>query len=299
MTSAKLGRWRHPAAHRHRTDGRRPPPVATTDPGSLRMPHPDHPAAPLRVRDAGEGAPPLVLLHAFPLESRMWDEQLRSLSAAHRVVAPDLRGAGDSPGPDDAAAYSVAGWADDVLALLDERRLDRPVVVGAGEGGAVALAVARRRPDRLGGLVLVGTGALAPTDEQRAVAERQAAWLARGGAAGSLADWVIGSLADQAPRRPEVVKEAKFMLEEADPDGLLGALHAISTWEGVPAGPTDVPTLLVRGALDQLTTALALRQLQRSLPGADRAEVPDAGHLPNMEAPEAFDAVLVRWLADR
>jgi pimeloyl-ACP methyl ester carboxylesterase len=263
------------------------------------MPDPHHPAAPLRVRDAGEGSPPLVLLHAFPLQSRMWDEQLRSLSGAHRVVAPDLRGAGDSPGPDDPAAYSVASWVDDVLGLLDERGLERPVLVGAGEGGTVALAVARRRPERLGGLVLVGTGALGPTGEQRAVAERQAAWLSRGGAVGALADWVIGSLADQAPRRPEVVKEAKFMLEEAEPDGLLGALHALTTWEGVEPGPTGVPTLLVRGELDQLTTALGLRQLQRSLPGADRAEVPDAGHLPNMEAPEAFDAVLERWLAGR
>lgn len=263
------------------------------------MPDADHALGPLRVRDVGTGAPALVLLHAFPLQGRMWEEQLGSLSGSHRVVAPDLRGSGDSRGPDDPEAYSVAGWADDVLALVDELGLERPVLVGAGEGGAVALAVARRRPERIGGLVLVGTGGLGTTAERRAVAERQAAWLTRGGAASSLADWVIASLADQAPRRPEVVKEAKFMLEEAEADGLLGALHALTTWEGVEPGPTGVPTLLVRGELDQLTTALALRQLQRSLPGADRAEVPGAGHLPNMEAPAAFDAVLERWLAGR
>jgi pimeloyl-ACP methyl ester carboxylesterase len=93
--------------------------------------------------DAGplDGDLILLLLHAFPLQAAMWDEQLRWFGDRHRVIAPDLKGFGGSDAPKDPAAYSVESHADDaagLLSLLDRRRA---VVVGAGLlGRQVALA---------------------------------------------------------------------------------------------------------------------------------------------------------------
>src|SRR6266516_2905456 len=128
------------------------------------MSQPAEPTAP-PVTVYGDGTP-VVLLHAFPLDSRMWVPQVEALGG-YQAIVPDLRGFG--------AAREQAGeitpmdlLAEDVAKLLDERELERVVICGLSMGGYVALAFAGRHPERLGGLVLCDTGAGADTDDARA-----------------------------------------------------------------------------------------------------------------------------------
>lgn len=117
----------------------------------------------LAFTEQGSG-PVVVLLHGFPLNRVMWAEQIQTLSAAHRVIAPDLRGHGDSPAPD--AVYTMDSMADDVVELLDGLGVAEPVVVGGlSMGGYVALAMALKHPCRLRGLMLIDTRAAADAPE--------------------------------------------------------------------------------------------------------------------------------------
>src|SRR5262245_47186431 len=111
----------------------------------------------LAYTDEGPGAA-VVLLHGFPLSRGMWTSQVEGIGSIFRVIAPDLRGHGDSPAPE--GVYTMDEMADDVIELLDALHLDIPVVIGGlSMGGYVALSIAARYPERLRALMLMDTRA--------------------------------------------------------------------------------------------------------------------------------------------
>src|SRR5215218_4015337 len=115
----------------------------------------------LNYLEQGTGTP-LVLLHGFPLDSRIWREQIAALSDRFRVIAPDLRGFGQSKSDD---AFTMQSLADDVHALLADRGALPAILGGLSMGGYVALAYAKKYPSDLRGLALIDTKAEADTPE--------------------------------------------------------------------------------------------------------------------------------------
>src|SRR5690242_17063908 len=107
----------------------------------------------------------LVLVHAFPVWSALYDDVRDQLAATYDLLTPDLRGWGGDAPPDDEPSLDV--YADDVAALLDSHGVERAVIGGTSMGGYVAMAFARRHDARLSGLVLVDTKAAADTDAAR------------------------------------------------------------------------------------------------------------------------------------
>jgi 3-oxoadipate enol-lactonase len=122
-------------------------------------------------RDEGDG-PPVVLVHAFPLSSAMWEGQVAALAGCFRVIAPDTRGFGGSDLGD--GPVSIDTYADDVAGLLDHLGLERAALVGLSMGGYIAFALLRRHPGRIAALVLANTRAGADTPEGRAGREQSA-----------------------------------------------------------------------------------------------------------------------------
>lgn len=108
---------------------------------------------------AGGGGPPVLLLHAFPLHSGMWQPQLDALRGRHRLIVPDLKGFGASDAPDDESAYSMANYADEVAALLAALEVEEVVVVGLSMGGYVAFSLLDRHRPLVTALVLADTRA--------------------------------------------------------------------------------------------------------------------------------------------
>src|SRR5262245_29850062 len=115
--------------------------------------------------DLGTGDP-LVLLHAFPLDARIFDHQRAPLTAKHRVIIPDFAGFGRAPAMSPRA--SIDARADDIMALIDALTIPKATLIGLAMGGYVALAFARRHPERLRGLVLADNRPTADSPEQRA-----------------------------------------------------------------------------------------------------------------------------------
>jgi pimeloyl-ACP methyl ester carboxylesterase len=245
----------------------------------------------------GEGTP-VVLLHAFPLDSRMWLPQVEGL-AGYQALVPDLRGFG--------AARAMAGerspidlLADDVACLLDDRRLDRVVLCGLSMGGYVALAFARRHPERLGGLVLLDTKA--GPDSEAARGERLAmADRVRAEGVGFVPELMLPQLLGETSRRerPEVVERVTETILDQDPGGIAAAQRGMA--ERPDSTPSlagiDVPTLVIVGAEDELAGPGEARTIAAAVRDARLVQVPGAGHLVNLEQPAAVNDVLLDFLA--
>lgn len=253
---------------------------------------------PFAVVDRGRG-PPLLLVHGFPFDHRMWAAQIEALSGTHRVIAPDLRGFGGSvvsPG-----TVPMERHADDLAALLEVLDERRPVVLaGFSMGGYVAFAALRRRALRLAGLVLCDTRAI--PDDAAGVRSRHelADRVLEQGAAVVAEAMLPRLLAPATPSaRPDVVAAARTMMEAAAPEGVAAALRGMAARPDARPGlgAIAVPTLVLCGAHDAIASPDEMAELAAAIPSARFVSVPGAGHLAPMERPEAVSWALAAFLA--
>jgi pimeloyl-ACP methyl ester carboxylesterase len=269
-----------------------PSPEQAPDPA----PEPEPPVPPAATSGAGT---PLVLLHAFPLDGRMWAPQVEALAGSYQVVVPDLRGFGAARDQ----AVEEAGMdllADDLARLLDDRGLDRVVLGGLSMGGYVALAFMRRHADRVSGLVLLGTKATADGDQARdarlAMAERV---LAEGN--GFVPEAMLPRLLGETSResRPELVERVTALILEQSPEAIAGAQRGMAARAATSdvLASIKVPTLVVTGEEDAVTGPEVGRDLAAGIPGARFLLVEQAGHLSNLERPEVVNEALLDFLA--
>jgi pimeloyl-ACP methyl ester carboxylesterase len=236
----------------------------------------------------------VVLLHAFPTDSRMWDGLRPALGA--RLVTPDLPGFGSAP---PAAASDLDLAAETVLATLDRLGAERAIVGGCSMGGYVAMALLRRAPSRVSGLILVNTKASADTEPARAnrfaMADRASAegigWLAD-----EMRTTLLG--ATTLAERPEVEARLRVLIADQSPAAVAWAQRAMA------ARPDSfdvlrvagLPALVVRGVEDTLIPGEEAAALVSALPESTFVELPEAGHLAPLEAPEEVAAALRDWL---
>ncbi len=255
----------------------------------------------MHVRDVGDGAV-LVLLHAFPCDGRMWEPQAEAaVAAGWRVLVPDLPGFGESPLPAAAPALSVV--ADAVAGMLDDRGVDRCVLGGVSLGGYVAMELLRTRPSLIAALVLCDTKASADGPEARANRERLAGLaLEAGGDVDRLLEQAVlpGLLGDTTrQRRPEVVERVRDWLHGADASAVAWYQRAMADRPDSVAdlADVDVPTLVVWGEEDALSDRAEQDRMTGAVTDASLVVVPGAGHLSNVEDPEAVSAALVQFLS--
>ena len=250
-------------------------------------------------------APTVVLLHAFPLDRRLWDDVVDPLSdAGWDVVVPDLRGFGESAygedGPDDEP--SLVWMARDVLGILDRIGVNSAVVVGLSLGGYVAMEMLRQDSSRVAGLALVDTKASADGDEARANRLRVADQVLEAGSTAALARAMLPALlgATTLAGRPEVVDRVRGWIEQADPAGVAWAQRAMAARpdsHGDLAALT-VPVLVLWGDEDTLAPRTEQESMIEALRDVRSVEIPGCGHLSAVESPQDVAAALVAFLTD-
>ncbi len=243
--------------------------------------------------DIGSGSP-LVLLHAFPFDRRMWEPQASLTNV--RLVCPDLPGFGQSP----VAHSTVDSMADDIAATLDGLKIESCVLGGCSLGGYVALAFARRHAHRLKGLILIDTKA-EPDDEAGKANRQKMIDAASTLSASAVIDGMIPKALCEATRtnRLEVVEAVRRLGAAQSVAGIVAAQQMMRDRpDARPAlGAIRVPALVIVGEHDAITPPTGARAMTAAIPGARFVELPDAGHLPNLETPDAFNAVVAAWLA--
>jgi pimeloyl-ACP methyl ester carboxylesterase len=243
----------------------------------------------------GEG-PLVVLLHGGVGDRRTWRRQIDDLSDEFTVVAWDAPGFGGSSDPPE--AFRLPDFADCLAAFIAALGAGRPHVIGLSFGGGLALELYRRHPTVPATLVLVGAyagwaGSLpAETVEQRL---RQYEGLADA-PPDRLVDEVLPTLfTESAPA--EAVAELAASMSEFHPAGLRAGARAFAEADLRDVLPRiAVPTLLLYGDRDVRAPLGVARDLHAEIPGSRLGLIPGAGHVCNLEAPEAFDAELRAFL---
>jgi 3-oxoadipate enol-lactonase len=227
----------------------------------------------------------LVLIHGWPMDGSMWDRQAASLLGRVPLVAPSLPGFGDTPSA--GAVMSMDAGAEAVLASADAAGIDRFVACGLSMGGYVAFSLWRRHRERLLGLVLANTRAGPDDDAGR---ERRRAVAAR------LLSEGTGFLAGSPPpllssTAPEDLWTLVREIIQRQPAAAIAAaaLGMAARPDSTPDLPgIDVPVLVITAGQDTLIPSEATAPIAEAVPNGSLITLPGAGHLSNLEAPEAF-----------
>jgi pimeloyl-ACP methyl ester carboxylesterase len=227
----------------------------------------------------------LLLLHAWPMDARMWNEQVAAFSDRLPVVAPDLPGFGSAPAGGEVATMAAA--AARAMDALDAVGVDRVVVCGLSMGGYVAFEVWRRWRERVAALVLSNT---------RAVADPPQALEARRALANRLRSEGIGFfLADLPPLLsvdppPEVEARVREIVGDQTAEAIAAASLGLGERpDSTPDLPTiDVPTVVIASTGDRLIPPEVTLEMAQGIPGAVQVTLPEAGHLANLEDPGGF-----------
>lgn len=243
------------------------------------------------VHGSGE---PVLFVHGFPLSGRMWEPVVDGLAGAYRLIIPDLRGLGRS------AATAEAGMADyveDLVGLLHTMGERRPVVlVGLSMGGYVAFEFVRNHRERLRGLVLTCTRAVADSAEAARGREESAATVLRDGSK-VIADSMIGKLF--APTAPGGLRETwREIMAATTPVGTAAALIAIKNRSDSTEtlGKIDLPTLVVAGREDVISPPDEVRGIHEGIAGSRFEVIEGAGHMAPLEQPDRFVEILRTFL---
>ncbi len=245
--------------------------------------------------ETGSGTP-LLLIHGWPHNRTLWAGQLSGLATQARCFAPDLRGFGSSTvqGP-----YSIEQYADDLVALLDARGIERTVVDGLSMGGYVALALLRRHRSRVRALILTSTRATADTDEARAKRARLIELVEQEGVE-ALAQRQLRAMvgATTFETRPQIRESLRELMAAAPAEGVIGGLRAMAARaDATDLLPTiDIPTLVVGGAEDTFTGPDELRAMADRIPGSRLELIAGCGHVCAYERPAAYNHVVGEFL---
>jgi 3-oxoadipate enol-lactonase len=245
--------------------------------------------------DTGIGRP-VVLIHGYPFNRSLWNEQVEALSSTCRVIAPDLRGFGES---DAAATASMNEMAQDVAMLLNELGIVQATIAGLSMGGYVALALYKQLPSRVRALILADTRAQADTAEAKQTRGQQAKKALDEGMAG-IADAMLPKLLtpETVSKRPEVVKRVRDMMLKTKPEGAAAALRGMAERDD----QTDllpkiaVPTLILVGAEDAITPVADSEKMHQAIAGSRLVVLKNAGHVSNLERTEQFNEALLGFI---
>jgi len=248
--------------------------------------------------DYGPG-PVVVLLHGFPLNRGMWKGQESEVGAVYRVIAPDLRGHGESAAPE--GVYAIDAMADDVIETLDALQIREPVVLGGlSLGGYVALSAALRYPDRFRGLILMDTRAGADAPETARGRLSAADQVDATGKSEAVVEGMLGRLFSPFTRqnRAHLIDFAHGLMVKTPARAVAGTLR------GMAARPDRthdlarlrLPTLVLVGEDDVITPPEEARAMAGALPDARLEVIPDAGHLAPLENPAATNRAILDFL---
>jgi len=240
--------------------------------------------------DHGVGLP-VIFLHAFPLNRRMWEGELMALlgEGRYRLVALDWRGFGESEITNGISSMEL--FAGDVAGLMDALGIQNAILCGLSMGGYAAFAFLRKYPQRVAGLILADTRPGADTPEAQANREN-VAQIAETQGTGAIADLQVPRLISEYTRRhhPEVEARVRQLIDEATPQGIAAASRGMAQRADSTEllGGISCPTLVIVGEQDALIPPSVTQDYASRIPGVQFAVIPQAGHLSNLEQPEAF-----------
>ena len=244
----------------------------------------------------GQGKP-LVLLHAFPLSSKMWESELQHFSSQYQVIAPDFPGFGKSPLQEN---ISVAGMAKETAQLLDHLKIQGPVyMAGLSMGGYAAFEFLRQFPGRIKALGFFATRSAADTPEGKEKRMQSIEALKKFGIEPFTRKIVKSQLGKTTQEsNPALVERALSIMKEADAAAAIAALKAMAERRDSTdlLASISFPVLVAGGEEDEIVPIKEMQSMHEKIRGSEFHALPKAAHLINLEQPQAFRKILEEFL---
>ena len=256
---------------------------------------------PYQVYRAGMEGPVLLLVHGFPMNHAQWENQFLHFSATCRVIAPDLRGLGESRVLDDNSVVTMEQHADDLNELLDQLHIAEPVVfIGLSMGGYIAWQMVRKYPERLLGLALCHTRVIADTPEQAAGRHQLAAQTLQDQSSLKIEEAMLPRLLP-ADADTTIVEAIRQMARSSSPAGLAATLRGLAQRPDMThmLPSIQVPTLAISGEHDAIAPPAEMAAWSAQIPNVRFVSLSAVGHVSPMENPTAFNQLLsesLPWL---
>ncbi|MDR0337415.1 MAG: alpha/beta hydrolase [Planctomycetaceae bacterium] len=255
----------------------------------------------LFVSEQGAGRP-ILFIHGFPFDYTIWNRTCDVLQTDFRVIAPDLRGLGQSGLPNGWKITPMEQFADDLHILRSMLGIEEKLVIcGLSMGGYIAMQYARKYRNDLAGLVLCNTKTVADSPAVADNRRKQAAGLTDGTLKlSSIADAMIPKLFAEATwkNKSKIIRELRWIIETNQSLGVAAATLGMAERSDTTAllGELDIPVLVICGSADQFSPPSEMKLLADNAKHGIFVEIPDAGHLTPMEQPEYFANTLKEWM---
>lgn len=242
--------------------------------------------------------PVILLLHAFPHSSKMWEPNVASLSKKYRVIAPDLAGFGKSA---PLKEWSISESADMIAKVLEDAKIHEPVfVAGVSMGGYMAFEFLRQFPAKVSGLGLFATKALPDSEEGRVKREQSIDAIQKFGVEPFARKAVKSQLGKTTQEKNSgLVEKILGFMKEASPEAAINAVKAIrdrrSSIDLLPK--IKVPTLVIAGDEDEIVPVDEMKQMADLVPGSEFHVISQSGHLVNLERFDQFQKIFEEFLS--
>ena len=245
--------------------------------------------------DGPQDAPVVTFCHSLAADSGMWDEQMPALKN-RRVLRLDMRGHGQSTAPK--GPYTLHQLASDVVGIWDHLKIERSDFVGLSIGGMIGQVLGFAHGDRLNSLMLCDTRSSSDSSQAK-IWEDRIAMVQQAGSlepviGGTIPRWFSEDFVARAPQRTE---EIRRMMRRCSLEGYAGCGRAISVFDFTNELPRiKARTLIVVGRDDPSATVADHEAIQRGIAGSRLRIIEKCRHLPNVEDPKTFNAIMSDWL---
>lgn len=242
--------------------------------------------------DVGQGAP-LVLIHAFPTDQRLWAAQQEGLKAYFRVITLDLWGFGESSAVD-GNAVTMGDYADEIKQLLDYLNLSKAIIAGESMGGYIAFAFLDKYPNQVAGLVLSNTQAIADNEEIKAIREKVASEILTNGADSFIKGFMSKALSLDSPEQAKLLLTTILSMQKstAFASALRGMALRSDMTKLLTATP-NLPILIITSDQDKIIPPKQSLDMHALAKNSQLAVIASAGHLSNLEQPQQWNEAII------
>jgi pimeloyl-ACP methyl ester carboxylesterase len=240
---------------------------------------------------------PVIFIHGFPFSHKMWEPQMRELPNDIHAITYDVRGHGSSDVGD--GQFTIELFVDDLIALLDHLGLEKAVLCGLSMGGYIALRAIERHPNRIKGLVLCDTKSEPDLNEEK-IKRTSSIKAAKSAGVSAFADNFVKAVfwPKTFENNPEAVEFIKDLIRANSLLGICGTLLALASRTDTTQSLSsiNVPTCIIVGEYDLLTTPSCAQRMHKAISGSELHILSNAGHMSNLENTKDFNENLITFL---
>lgn len=242
----------------------------------------------------------IILIHGFPYDHSMWEDQINVLKENYFCIAYDVRGLGESAVGD--GQYTMEAYVDDLFSIINGMQLKKPILCGLSMGGYISLRAVEKSQDLFSGLILCDTKSEADDDAAKLKRAAGITQIDSGDFIKFVDSFVTNCFAEEAPAEiEEIFQNTLSKSHKHNPVGVKGAIIAImsrtDTTSFLPK--IKLPTLVLCGSFDKLTPPTVMRTIAEKIPDSEFAIIPRSGHMTPLENPMSVNDLIAGFLKRR